>query len=88
MIDSNLAKILFQLGTYGPLGIMCILFFALFMMERKKTELERQKVDELAAKLHEVSLASIKADVEHSKAYEPMEKIFDAAITLLADKRR
>lgn len=85
-MDSSLIKILIQLGTYGPLGIMSVLFFVLFLMERKRTEVERTKVDELAAKLHEVSMASIRADVEHSKAYEPMEKIFDAAIRRLSEK--
>lgn len=86
-MDTHLIKVLIQLGTYGPLGVMVVLFVILFFMERKKTEAERQKVDELASKLHEVSLASIKADMEHSKAYEPMEKIFDAALRLLAEKK-
>lgn len=86
-MDPALAKILIQLGTYGPLGLMCVLFVILFFLERKKTEAEREKVDALANKLHEVSLASIKADMEHSKAYEPMEKIFDAALRLLAERK-
>ena len=86
-MDSSLIKVLIQLGTYGPLGIMSVLFFILFLMERKRTEAEREKVDALATKLHEVSMASIKADVEHSKAYEPMERIFDAAIRMLSEKR-
>lgn len=86
-MDTHLVKLLIQLGTYGPLGIMSVLFVILFFLERRKTEAERQKVDELASKLHEVSLASIKADMEHSKAYEPMEKIFDAALRLLSEKK-
>lgn len=86
-MDATLVKVLIQLGTYGPLGIMSVLFVILFFLERKKTEAERKKVDELASKLHEVSLASIKADMEHSKAYEPMEKIFDAALRLLAERK-
>jgi len=86
-MDPTLIKVLIQLGTYGPLGIMSGLFLVLFFLERKKTEAERKKVDELASKLHEVSLASIKADMEHSKAYEPMEKIFDAALRLLSERK-
>lgn len=86
-MDTHLVKVLIQLGTYGPLGIMSVLFVVLFFLERKKTEAEREKVDALANKLHEVSLASIKADMEHSKAYEPMEKIFDAALRLLSEKK-
>jgi len=86
-MDTTLIKLLVQLGTYGPLGIMVVLFVSLFFMERRKTDTERKKVDDLANKLHEVSLASIRADMEHSKAYEPMEKIFDAALRLLSEKK-
>lgn len=86
-MDATLIKVLIQIGTYGPLGLMSALFVILFFLERKKTEAERKKVDDLANKLHEVSLASIKADMEHSKAYEPMEKIFDAALRLLAERK-
>lgn len=79
-MDPAVGKTLFQLGTYGPLGIMAVLFFILYWWERKRNET-------LSDKLYEVSLASIKADMEHSKAYDNIEKTFDAALKLLAERR-
>lgn len=79
-MDPATVKLLVQLGTYGPLGIMAALGFLLFIFERRKNE-------KLTEKLLEVSLASIQAASEHSKAYAPLERVFDRAIDVLADQR-
>ena len=85
-MDLEAGKLLFQLGTYGPLGIMSALFFILFISQKKDTALEREKADKLSEKLYELGMASIRADMEHSKAYEPMERIMDAAIKALSER--
>jgi len=79
-MDAATIKLLVQLGTYGPLGIMSALGFMLFILERRKNE-------KLTEKLLEVSIASIKAAEEHSKAYSPLERVFDRAIDVLSDQR-
>jgi len=79
-MDPATVKLLVQLGTYGPLGIMAALGFLLFIYERRKNE-------KLNEKLLEVSLASIQAASEHSKAYTPLERVFDRAIDVLADQK-
>lgn len=80
-MDPATVKMLFQLGTYGPLGIMAALGFLLYMFERRKN-------DKLSEKLIEVSIASIQAAAEHSKAYGPLEKVFDRAIEALSERDR
>jgi hypothetical protein len=84
-MDPATAKILIQIGTYGPLGLMAALGFWLFFLERKRTAEERKRNEELSTKLHELALESIRSDTEHSKAYGPLEKVFDKAIDVLAD---
>lgn len=69
-MDPALAKTLLQLGTYGPLGIMALLGFWLFLLERKKTS-------ELTAKLMEFAQASVSADAEHNKAMEALGNLYD-----------
>lgn len=89
MVDPGTAKILFQLGTYGPLGIMVILLFILLLRAQKevkemRTECaeslseERTKNEELTAKLLELSRESIKADTEHTGTLKSMTKVLDS----------
>lgn len=82
-MDPATAKILIQLGTYGPLGLMSALFFILYWLQKKETREQRDKNEELAEKLHETAMASIQADIEHSKAYDPLERVMDSAIKTL-----
>jgi predicted membrane protein len=70
MVDPGTAKILFQLGTYGPLGVMVILLFILLLRCQKKN-------DELALKLVELSRESIKADTEHTETLRFITKVLD-----------
>lgn len=72
-MDPALAKTLLQLGTYGPLGVMALLGFWLFLMERKKTA-------ELTAKVTEFAKASVAADVEHTKAMEALGNLYDLGV--------
>lgn len=72
-MDPQFIKTLFQLGTYGPLGIMAALGFWLFLLERKKTV-------ELTAKLIEFAKASVLADAEHTKAMEALGNLYDLGI--------
>jgi hypothetical protein len=80
-------KILSSLYVYGPLGVLAILGFLLYFLQVKKTDEARKKNEELSEKLYEVSLASIQADVEHSKAYEPLEKFFDAVLKAVVERK-
>lgn len=72
-MDPSLAKTLLQLGTYGPLGVMALLGFWLFLLERKKTA-------ELTAKVTEFAKASVAADVEHTKAMEALSSLYDLGV--------
>jgi hypothetical protein len=80
-------KALASLYVYGPLGVLAILGFLLYFLQTKKTDETRKKNEELSEKLYEVSLASIQADVEHSKAYEPLEKFFDAVLKAVIERK-
>lgn len=73
-------KALSSLYVYGPLGILSILGFLLFFLERKR-------VWELTEKLTELSSASIKADMEHTKAYEAMERTQESTLRILAERK-
>lgn len=79
-------KLLASLYVYGPLGILSILGFLLYFLQVKKTDEARKKNEELSEKLYEVSLASIQADVAHSKAYGPLEKFFDAVLKAVVER--
>lgn len=81
-------KLLSSLYVYGPLGILAILGFLLYFLQVKKTEAAQKRNEELSEKLYEVSLASIQADVEHSKAYEPLEKFFDAVLRAVVERKQ
>lgn len=73
-------KALSSLYVYGPLGVLSALGFFLFFLERRR-------VRELTDKLSELSSASIRADMEHTKAYEAMERALDSTTRLLAEKK-
>lgn len=76
-MDPTVVKTLVQLGTYGPLGIMAVLGFMLFLLERKKTS-------ELTDKLLEFAQASVKADAEHTKAMDALGKLYDVSTDSMA----
>ena len=69
-MDPSFAKTLVQLGTYGPLGIMVVVAFYLYYMERQKTS-------ELTAKLLEFAKTSVEADHEHAKAMEALGHLYE-----------
>ena len=77
-MDPAIAKTLFQLGTYGPLGIMVAIGFMLFFMERKRNDRMQDKQDELAGKLHDLAMASIKSDMEHTRVNEVNVKVLES----------
>ena len=79
-MDPTTLKMLSSLYVYGPLGILAGLGFILYFLQVKKTDAVQKRKDEQSEKLYEVSLAAIQADVEHSRAYEPLEKFFDAVL--------
>ncbi len=79
-MDPTVVKTLIQLGTYGPLGIMAVLGFMLFLLERKKTS-------ELTDKLLEFAQASVKADAEHTKAMDALGKLYDVSTDSMAALR-
>jgi uncharacterized membrane protein len=80
-------KLLGSLYVYGPLGVLAILGFLLYFLQVKKTDEARKKNEELSEKLYEVALAAIQSDVEHSKAYEPLEKFFDAVLKAVVERK-
>lgn len=79
MIDP---KILFQLGTYGPLGIMVIFLFLLLLKQQRDhqrtVETERQRTEKLTEKVIELSQASIRADTQHTETLNAMTKVLDS----------
>lgn len=79
-MEAALTKILAVLASYGPGFVVAVIFIIFYWLERKKSE-------KMAEKLQELAVASIKADLEHTKAYESLEKAFNAAVQALADRR-
>lgn len=79
-MEAALTKILAVLASYGPGFVVAVIFIIFYWLERKKSE-------KIAEKLQELAVASIKADLEHTKAYESLEKAFNAAVQALADRR-
>ena len=80
-METALPKLLAALAAYGPGFVVAVIFIVFYWLERKKSE-------EMATKLQELAVASIKADLEHTKAYESLEKAFNAAVKALADRRQ
>lgn len=76
-MESALATLITKLVEYGPGFVVAGLFVALFMIERKKNE-------KLSEKLYDLGLASLKSDLEHTKAYESMEKTLDVLAKALS----
>jgi hypothetical protein len=72
-MDPVVIQILIQLSTYGPLGIMAVLSFWLFIQERRKTS-------ELTSKLIEYAKASIEADVEHTKGWGALGNLYELGL--------
>jgi hypothetical protein len=79
-METALAKALQMLGAYGPGFVVAVIFIIFYWLERKKSE-------KMAEKLQELAVASIKADLEHTKSYESLEKAFNAAVQALAERR-
>lgn len=79
-MEAALAKALALLASYGPGFVVAAIFVALYLMERKKSE-------KMAEKLTELSVESIKADLEHTRAYDSLEKVFNSAIQALSSRR-
>jgi hypothetical protein len=79
-MEAALTKVLAVLASYGPGFVVAAIFIIFYWLERKKSE-------KMAEKLQELAVASIKADLEHTKAYESLEKAFNAAVHALADRR-
>ena len=79
-MEAALTKILAALASYGPGFVVAVIFIIFYWMERKKSE-------KMAEKLQELAVASIKADLEHTKAIESVERSFNAAVQALADRR-
>lgn len=86
-MDPSIAKLLVQLGTYGPLGVMCVLLYVLYWQRGKELEKERARNAELQKRVYELGIESLKADMEHTKVYGPIERIMDAAVKALAADR-
>ena len=79
-MEVALTKILAVLASYGPGFVVATIFIIFYWLERKKSE-------KMAEKLQELAVASIKADLEHTKTFESLEKAFNAAATALVDRR-
>ena len=86
-MDALTVKVLGSLYVYGPLGVLAILGFILYFLQLRRTDAALEKNEELSAKLYEVSFAAIQADVEHSKAYEPLERFFDALLLAVVERK-
>ncbi|MFW9801205.1 MAG: hypothetical protein ACFFFC_01015 [Candidatus Thorarchaeota archaeon] len=78
-MEQSLIKILLTLSTYGPGFAVAGIFIALFLLERKKSE-------KMAEKLQELAVDSIRADLEHTKAYKALERVFDNIIKIISSR--
>jgi len=79
-MEAALMKALQALAAYGPGFVVAVIFIIFYWLERKKSE-------QMAEKLQELAVASIKADLEHTKAYASLEKAFNAAVQALTERR-
>ena len=79
-MEAALAKALQILASYGPGFVVAAIFIILYLLERRKSE-------QMAEKLTELAVTSIRADLEHTKAFESLEKVFNSAITALSNRR-
>jgi predicted branched-subunit amino acid permease len=80
-MEAALTKALAVLATYGPGFVVAAIFIILYLLERKKSEQSAEKLQELA-------VASIKADLEHTKTVDAMQRAFDGALKALVERRR
>lgn len=94
-MDPATTKLLVQLGTYGPLGVMVVLEFILLLRKDKELKearvccaqevaAERKRNDELQGKLIELSTASIKSDTLHTEAINANTRVLDSIDRRLA----
>lgn len=79
-MEAVIPKLLQALSAYGPGFIVAALFFILYLLERRQSSA-------LAEKLQELAVASIKADMEHTKSYASLERVFNSAIQALSGRR-
>jgi hypothetical protein len=78
-MEAALAKALQMLASYGPGFVIAAIFTILYLLERTKSE-------KMAEKLQELAVASIKADLEHTKTYESIERVFNSAVQALSSR--
>lgn len=79
-METALPKLLAALASYGPGFVVAVIFIIFYWLERKKSE-------KMAEKLQELAVASIKADLEHTKTFSSLEKAFNAAVQALTSRR-
>lgn len=79
-METALPKLLAALAAYGPGFVVAVIFIIFYWLERKKSE-------QMAEKLQELAVASIKADLEHTKTFASLEKAFNAAVQALTSRR-
>ena len=70
-MDTALSALITSLAKNGPGFITAAIFITFYILERKRN-------DKLISKLHELSLASLKADYEHTKMYSSVVKALNA----------
>jgi ElaB/YqjD/DUF883 family membrane-anchored ribosome-binding protein len=94
-MDPGTLKLVIQLSTYGPLGIMVVIFFSLFMLSKKemkelrmehKEELkvEQNRVKETSDKLESISLTMIQSTEQQTAAVNALTKVLDSIDRRLA----
>jgi hypothetical protein len=75
-MESALIPLINKLAEYGPGFLIAGIFLVLYVLEQRKNK-------SLSEKLFELSLASLKADMEHTKAVASLEKSLDVLIGIL-----
>lgn len=94
-MDPGTFKIVFQLATYGPLGIMAVIFFSLFMLSKKEMKelrsehkeelkIEQDRVRETSAKLEALSASMISSNEKQLAAITALSKVLDSVDRRLA----
>lgn len=76
-MDPTTVKLLVQIGTYGPLGVMAGVLLILLIRQQKASKEERDKNHALSQDLLELAKDSVKADAEHTAAINAMTKALD-----------
>ena len=88
-MDPGILKLIIQLSTYGPLGVMVVIVFSSDMLGKKEIKqaraestheqtVEQDSVKETSEKLEAISLTMIQSTVQQTEAVKALTKVLDS----------